>query len=340
MSAAGSTAPPPEPAASCDLLIVIVCYHAAELTIDCLRTLAPEVAANPGVRVAICENGSGPECEARLREAIEREGWQGWVSLAAIMPNRGFAGGNDVVLRAALAEPRPPARFLLLNSDTLVRPGALGELLAAADRHPEAGIIGPRLEWPDGEPQRSCFRDAGPLDEFVAAAASGPVSRLLGRDSVARPVRDEPTRAENVSFAAALIRREVFEQIGLLDEGYYLYFDDVDFCWRARRAGWQVLYWPAARVVHLIGRSNPMESLRAQRKRRPGYFYESRARYFAKRGGRPYLWLANLAWWAGRLISRSRELLLRTPRAACEREWLDIWTHGWDPFQPPRSRQS
>lgn len=338
MAAAGATAPALIP--PCELLVVIVCYHAAELTIDCLRTLAPEVAARPGVRVAICENGSGPACEARLREAIEREGWQEWVSLTAITPNRGFAGGNDMILRAALAGSAPPPLYLLLNSDTLVRPGALAELLEAAARHPEAGVIGPRLEWPDGEPQRSCFRDAGPLDELISAAASGPVSRLFGRDSVAQPVRDQPCEAQNVSFAAAVIRREVFERIGLLDEDYYLYFDDVDFCWRARQAGWKVLYWPAARVVHLIGRSNPMETLRAARKRRPGYFYESRARYFAKRGGRRYLWLANLMWWGGRVISRSREVLLRSPRSACEREWLDIWTHGWDPFQPPRSRQS
>ncbi len=324
----------------CELLIVIVCYRAVDLTIDCLRSLVPEVAELPGVRVAICENGSGPEAESDLAAAIEREGWKDWASLSAISPNRGFAGGNDAVLRDVLAGPAPPELFLLLNSDTIVRPGALRALLDAATTHPEAGIIGPRLEWLDGESQRSCFRDAGPLDEFVAAAATGAVSRVLGRDSVALPVQDEPGLAENVSFACALIRRDVFEQIGLLDENYYLYFDDVDFCWRARKAGWKVLYWPASRVVHLMGRSNPMESLAAQRKPRPGYYYESRARYFAKRGGRLHLWLANLAWWAGRTISWSRETILRTPPAVCEREWRDIWTHWRDPLQPPTNRQS
>jgi hypothetical protein len=330
-----------EPAARAgELLVVIVCFRAADLVVDCLRSLAPEVAAHPRVRVAICENGTGAEAVQEIRGAIEREGWGAWTQLTVIAPNRGFAGGNNAILRPVLEGREPPPLFLLLNADTIVRPGALGALLDAAARHPEAGVIGPRLEWPDGTPQESCFRDFRPLDAFVQAAATGPIARLVGRASVALPVRDEPFTCDWVSFACALIRREVFERVGVLDDHFYLYFDDPDFCRRARGAGFGVLHWPAARVVHLRGRSNPVKSLGAERKRRPVYWYESRARYYAKYYGRAGLWLANALWWAGRPISWVRERVGGRPRVACEREWLDIWTNWRDPLRPPRGRQS
>ncbi len=327
-------------ARSLDLLVVIVCYRAADLTIDCLRSLAPEIRALPGVRVAVCENGTGGDSRRQIADAIAREEWHDWVELSEIHPNRGFAGGNNAVLRAALAQPDPPRNFLLLNADTVVRPGALAELLRAAEQTRDAGIISPRLEWPDGAPQPSCFRNWRPLDELLGAARLGPLSRRFGRDGIALPVADAPTWPEWTSFACALIRREVFERIGVLDDGFYLYFDDPDFCLRARQAGWRVLNWPAARVVHLRGRSNPLKEMTAQRKRRPRYWYESRARYYAKHFGRLGLLRANLLWWLGRAVSLPRELLTRRPSHVCQREWLDVWIRSLDPLRPPEARQS
>ena len=144
------------------LLIVMVCYRAAHLTIECLRTLAPEIPTVPNSRVIVCENGTGPDSVEMLTQAIESNGWDRWVSLRTISPNRGFSGGNNVVLREVLNWEHPPAQVLLLNADTLVRPGALAILMRAAENHPEVGIFGPRLEWPDGEAQISCFHYQNP----------------------------------------------------------------------------------------------------------------------------------------------------------------------------------
>lgn len=322
-----------------DVLVVIVCYRAPELTIDCLRSLEPEVRAIPGLRVGICENGTGPESIEKLERAIEDNGWRDWVWLKAISPNRGFCGGNNAIIREAMTwEPRP-RHFILLNADTIVRDGALASLLDAAARHPEAGIIGPRLEHLDGEPQVSMFRDFTPWSELITAADTGPITRMLRRYEVPIHEPDGAITAGWTSFACALIRARVFEEAGLLDDDYYLYFDDPDLCRRARQAGWGVLYWPSARVVHLVGKSNPAVSLKAARKRRPRYYYESRSRYFAKFYGRPGLWLANLMWTCGRSVSLARELLTRRESAACEREWLDIWTNATRPLQPWRSGQ-
>jgi N-acetylglucosaminyl-diphospho-decaprenol L-rhamnosyltransferase len=316
-----------------ELLVVIVCYRAVELTVDCLRSLASQLDDVPGTRVAICENGTGPDAVRQLNDAIERNGWNSWVTVRPVFPNRGFTGGNNVVLQDSTPRYK---YFLLLNADTIVRPGALKRLVDAANERPQAGIIGPRLEWPDAEPQESAFLDFTPLHEFICAAETGPVTKLFHRRHGALPVRDKPHEAEWVSFACALIRHEVFEQCGLLDEGYYLYFDDADYCRRARNQGWEILHYPAARVVHLMGRSNPMESLAAQKRRRPRYWYVSRNRYYAKFYGRSRLWMANLLWTAGRCISLGRELVGNRSRSACYAEWRDIWINAWSPLRPPQ----
>jgi len=314
------------------LLVVIVCYRAVELTIDCLHSLAKQIGDVPGMHVKICENGTGPDSVQQLEDAIERNGWGDWLSLRPVARNRGFAGGNNVILREHATQFK---YFLLLNADTIVRPGALKQLVDAAEANPSAGVIGPRLEWPDSTPQVSAFLDFTPLHEFISAASTGPITRLFRRGHGGLPVRDEPSAVEWVSFACALIRREVIEQCGFLDDAYYLYFDDADYCRRARRQGWDVLYYPEARVVHLRGRSNPLKSLAAQKQRRPRYWYVSRNRYYAKFYGRVCVWLANVLWTAGRSISLGRELVGNRGRAVCQSEWRDIWINSSSPLRPP-----
>ena len=96
---------------------------------------------------------------------------------------------------------------------------------------------------------------------------------MFRRWDVPIPLSDEPMEPGWLSFACALIRRETLEEVGVLDDGYYLYFDDVDYCRRAWGKGWRVLYWPEAHVVHLRGRSNPVKAMTKERKRRPKYYY-------------------------------------------------------------------
>src|SRR5215813_2160526 len=118
------------------LLVVIVSYRVTDLTIDCLRSLAGRIGRVADAKVAVCENGTGPADVERLRRAIDENGWAGWCELSAIHPNRGFTGGNNHVIRAALALADPPEYFLLLNADTLVHDGALEALVEFMDRTP------------------------------------------------------------------------------------------------------------------------------------------------------------------------------------------------------------
>ncbi len=334
--------PPPTPPITLRperMLIVIVCYRAADLSIDCLQSLAPETEANPGVAVAICENGTGGGAVETLNDAIRDQGWSGWAQVTSVDPNRGFSGGNNAVLDELVEWDTPPDHVLLLNADTIVRPGAIGELLAAADEHPEAGIISPRLEWPDGTAQISCFRHFRPPAELVYASGLGVIARLLKPYVIAIPVADHPTRPDWTSFACALIRTGVLRQIGTLDPGFFLYFDDPDYCRRARNAGHEVLNIPTARVVHLRGRSNPAKVLASQRKRRPWYHFASRTRFYYKHHGRAGLLAANTLWTLGHAIARTRQLLGGKETPACEHEARDIWTNFTKPMTMPTRQQ-
>src|SRR5919198_3215993 len=103
------------------MLLVIVNYRVAHLTIDCLHSIAPEIGRMPNTHVAICENGTGDDSAARIQKAIDDNGWGAWTSLTAISPNLGFTGGNNAVIRPALQSATPPQYVLLLNADTVIR---------------------------------------------------------------------------------------------------------------------------------------------------------------------------------------------------------------------------
>jgi len=297
------------------LLIVIVNYRSAGLAIDCLRSLQPEIAALGGTRVVVTDNASGDDSVPRLAAAVVENGWGDWATIRPLERNGGFAAGNNAAIRPALRGNDPPRYVLLLNPDTIVRPGALRALVEYMDGRPEIGIAGSRLEEPDGTPQQSAFRFPSVLGEIEGGARFGPVSRLLGRWVVAPPVPEGPGPIDWVAGACMIIRRQVFETIGLMDEGYFMYFEEVDFCHRARRAGWPCWYVPSARVVHLVGQSSGVTDPRAaaERKRRPGYWFLARRRYFLTNHGRVKSVLADLAWSVAHASYRARRLLQRKP---------------------------
>jgi N-acetylglucosaminyl-diphospho-decaprenol L-rhamnosyltransferase len=265
------------------LLVVIVNYRVAHLTIDCLSSIGAELWRVPGTQVAVCENGSGDDSEKQIRSAIADNAWNSWCSLTANTTNLGFAGGNNVILGAALQSESPPRYVLLLNPDTIVRPNALERLTDFMDKHPNVGVAGSRLEDPDGTPQRSAFRFPTPLNEFESNIKFGLVSRLFRRWVVAPPVSDHECATDWVAGASMMIRREALLDVGLLDEGYFTYFEDVDFCFNAQRAGWPTWYVPSSRVVHLVGQSSGIKNKAPGR--RPSYLFEARRRYFLKNRG-------------------------------------------------------
>lgn len=312
-----------------DLAIVIINYRTPKLVMDCLQSLQPQIDATRH-RVILVDNDSGDDSVPILEQAIKDYHWETWVNFIPSPVNGGFSAGNNIGMKAITAN-----AYLLLNSDTIVRTGAIASLERALTKHPEAGLISPRLEWPDETPQISCFRYHSAISQFIDAAATGPITKLLKAYDVPIPISDTPFEPQWTSFACVLIRGEVIEQIGLMDEGYFMYFDDVDYCRRARNAGWKVLHWPDARVVHLRGGSGSVKSEVAARKRPRPYLYASRSRYFAKFYGKIGLWVVNIFWLLGRSVAWIREMIGHKKPHTCEFQEQDIWMNWKNPFKLP-----
>ena len=264
------------------LLIVIVNYRTPELTVDCLRSLAPQIA--DGMRVVITDNLSGDDSIEKIGRAIDFNDWK-WAALIELHRNGGFAFGNNAAIETALKSGEPPEYVLLLNPDTVLQDDAIEALLDYMDRHKDVGIAGSRLEDPDGTPQISAFRFHTIASEFERGLRLGIVTKLLSKRIVTPPVPTTEIETDWVAGASMIIRREVFEKIGLFDEKYFMYFEEVDFCLKAKRAGFKIGYVPSSRVVHLVGAASELSDARKHRKRRPTYWFDSRRRYFVKNHG-------------------------------------------------------
>lgn len=324
--------------AGVETLVVIVNYRTAALVIDCLRSLASEAGVPEArARVVVVDNASGDGSEARIRQAIETNGWQAWASVLESKRNGGFAYGNNLALRAALRCDRPPDYFWLLNPDTVVRPGALAALTEFVKRHPRAGIVGSGIDNDDGQPWPYAFRFPSIASEFEHAIRLGWVTRLLRAKLVARRMGSQPQTVDWVCGASMMVHREVFEQVGLMDEGYFLYYEETDFCRRARRAGWEVWYEPTARVMHIAGQSTGVTARLAVVPRRPAYWFESRRRYFVKHHGRLYGSIADLAWILGFSLWRVRRRLQGKEDPDPPKMLSDFIAHSvlWRPLWKP-----
>lgn len=311
--------------------IVVVNYRTPDLVVGLLRSLVDEVRALGDCRVVVVENASGDNSAQVIGKAIESEGWGSWAGLMVLDQNKGFAGGNNAALRPLLAESPPPDYLLLLNPDTYIRPGAVKTLVDFMEQNPRVGIAGSRLEDPDGTPQRSAFRFPTVFSEIDDGLRLGPVSKLMKRWVVAPPVREEPHETGWLAGASMLVRREVFDAIGLMDDGYFLYFEETDFCLRARRAGWPSWYVPASRVVHLVGQASGVTDTKKPARRRPQYWFESRRRYFTKNHGRLYALAASAGWATTFALWRVRRVVQRKPDSDPPHLLRDFMRHNFLP---------
>lgn len=288
------------------IVISIVAYKGADLTIDCLRSIEPELASVPGSRVIVVDNASPDGAADRVAQAIADHGWGGWATLLRAPGNLGFAAGNNIAIREMLAEAQPAGYLLLLNPDTLVRPGALRTLVDFVAARPEVGMAGGRSEDPDATPQMCCFRFPNAINEVLGHLGIGVLDRLFARHLTRLGVPEQPLQVDWVSGAFVLVRKAVLDDIGLMDEGYFLYFEETDYLRRAQQAGWQCWHVPASRVVHLVGQSSGVTVRNQAPKRVPAYWFESRRRYFVAHHGRLYAALTDLLVIVGYPLGRLR----------------------------------
>ena len=272
--------------------VAIVSYKSAALTIDCLRSIQDE-RSTPGlhIRVIVVDNASNDA--PLIAEAIAANGWSSWVTLVEAPRNGGFAYGNNVAFQTAYDD-EPPAYLHMLNPDTIVRKGAVAALVRFLETHPEVGIAGSSFENRDGSEWPIAFRFPSLLSELEEGLHLGAASRMLRHWIVAKRMPSVPTPIDWVPGASMMIRRAVVDAIGGLDENYFLYFEETDFCLRARKAGFPTWYVPESRVMHIAGQSTKVTERNAVPKRLPAYWFESRRRYFAANHGVGYAMAADV----------------------------------------------
>src|ERR1700679_155121 len=262
-----------------DIAVVIVSYKCAALTIDSLRSVAAERSeAGINIRALVVDNASGDA--PSIAEAIESNDWRTWATLVTAPKNGGFAYGNNVGIARAY-EDHVPSYIYLLNPDAQVRPGAIGSLARFLESHPEVGIAGSSFENLDGSDWPIAFHFPSLMSELLQGMDLGPLMRLFKRFMVAQQMTKATQPIDWICGASMLIRPAVLESIGGMDENYFLYFEETDFCYRARKAGFATWYVPESRVMHIMGQSTTVTDPTFGPKRMPSYWFESRRRYFA-----------------------------------------------------------
>lgn len=329
----------PEPhrpdAAPCRLVVSIINFRTAEMTQDCVRSVLADFdsAAEPlAAHVVVVDNASGDGSDQILSEWIAAEGLGDRVTLVLSTINTGFSGGHNQGIGARAAD-----FYLVLNSDALLRPGFCRTILAAAEAEPRAGLFAPTIEYDDGTPQISLFRLPDPANEIIRGAQTRQITSLLAQHDMPMGSPPAPGPIGWASFACILLRRRMIDQIGVMDEGYFLYFEDTEYCLRAGRAGWAISYVPEARAVHFRGGSAPVKALAAERKRLPAYYYASRTRLFYQAYGRAGLLAANLGWYLGRGVAQLRRLAGKPVPTCNAAEMRDIWINFADPLGDSRA---
>lgn len=288
-----------------ELSIGIVNWNTRQLLDQCLQSVYNTLDGLEA-EVIVVDNNSSDGSVEMVAEKYPR------VRLFSLYTNTGFSHANN------LAYSRSRGRyFLMLNSDTIVLPGALKVLVEYLREHPEAGVVGGRLLNGDGTLQRSCSPFPTPVTELFDALYLSkifPKSRLFGR--FAMSYWDFGT-AREVDFAGGsciALRREAIEQVGFLDESFFMYSEEADLCYRMKRAGWGVFYTPDASVIHLGGGSSKLDV-----KRTVVELYQSKHRFMLKHYGigsaaayRVVVMvsaaLRSLAWGAGSVAGRYRQL--------------------------------
>ncbi len=295
------------------VLVVILNYCTSRLTIECLKSLEVEGKAHPTLQVVVVDNDSQDDSAEYIQAAITDHQWETWVTFMPSDYNGGYAYGNNFAVRPALEDSNSPDYFLLLNPDTVVRSGAVWELVRFMETHPKAGISGSGLEEADGSPWPIAFRFPSLLSELDSGLRLGIATQLLNQWVVPREMGNDEAQVDWLPGASMMVRREVFENIGLMDEKYFLYFEETDFCLQAKRSGWECWYVPQSRVMHIAGQSTGVTVRSSAPKRLPAYWFDSRRRYFTKNYGWFYALVADMVWVISFSIWRLRRIVQCKP---------------------------
>lgn len=289
------------------VLAVIVNYRTPTMTMDAVEALFASLENQDDLRAVVVDNDSQNGSLEQMRSHIKASTHADRVDVVASDHNGGLGYGLNIAIRQALDSPAVPEYFFLINSDAFPDPGAVDHLVEFMDEHSDAGIVGGHIH--DGQTYPSAFRFPTLASELEGSLRLGFVSSLLRRWIVSIRLPQEAQPVDWVSGSCMMCRSTMFQDIGMFDEQFFLFFEETDLCKRARDAGWLTYCEPASKIRHIGGVSTGETAA----SRVPDCWFASRQRYFRKHHGTLYLWAANVIWVTGYSLWRLRRWVQRKP---------------------------
>ena len=306
------------------VLTIVLNYKTAEMT---LGSVAAARRAMDGIAggIVVVDNDSQDGSFEAISAHVAEAGWDAGGRIRVIQSGRngGFGAGNNVGIRAGLADGARPDYVYILNSDAFPAPDAIGVLRDHLEATPGTAFAGSNIHGPDGDTHLTSFRFPSIASEFEGAIRFGPVTKLLKHAKVPLETPTETRSIDWFAGASVMMRQSVLDEIGLFDETFFLYFEETDLFLRAHRAGYATDYVPASKVAHIGSVSTGMKSW----SRVPGYWFDSRWHYFAKNHGVGYAAVASLAHLAGGGLHWLRCTLTRRDRGVAPRFLTTLLAH-------------
>lgn len=288
--------------------VVTVNYKSAELTKKNIHSLI-SLETTHELHIVIVDNYSQDNSVTAITDFIKKNNLSDKAEIIASDINGGFAYGCNLGMTHHLNKIQPDF-YWFLNPDAAALDGSVDELVSALQQNSEAGIAGSRLENIDGSPRNAAFT----FHSWKTELARGFGLAFIDKFFLDKPpsINDTTTISQQsdwVSGASMMIKRQVVEQIGLMDEEYFLYFEEMDYCLKAHRYGWQCIHVPTSRVLHVAGSSSGVNAVNQPEKRRPVYWFDSRRRFFIKNYGKLYALVADFFWLVGFATWRLRNFI-------------------------------
>ena len=288
--------------------VVIVNYRTPELTMRCLAALRAERQALPKIKAVVVDGGSGDNSATALAKEIAGADYRGWVTFLPLPINGGFGWANNQAVLTLAREQDPPEFIHFLNPDAEILADAVAALVRELVAYPRCGAAGSQLLTVESKEIASAFAFPSAGREIVNASVSETFGRLLGVGprSITAAGSIEVDWVTGASFMA---RSATLRETGLFDDGFFLYFEEVELMHRMKARGWTIRHVPSSRVIHEEGSSSGVDGGSARPY--PAYWYQSRRRYFARTQGRAGLVGANLAWLLGSAVASVKKMVGR-----------------------------
>lgn len=275
---------PSGPSPGSDISIGLASWNTCGLLDHCLQSIY-DTAGDMDIEVIVVDNASSDGSPEMVADKYPQ------VRLIRNRVNMGFAAASNIAFKHSQGR-----HFVLLNTDTVVLDGAFQAMMAFMDSHTDAGIVGCKLLNGDGSLQRSCSAFPSPLTELwdsLYLSKLFPKSRIFASYSMTYWDFNQTREVDFAGGSCLMVRREAIEEVGLLDEDYFMYTEEADWCYRMWQHDWKVYYYPEAKIIHLGGRSSRKygSDLLLQ-------LYVSRNRFIGKHSGplmaRAHRWIVGI----------------------------------------------